>query len=64
MNIEHWCNNTDREKLNYLERNVSQYHFAHHISYVDRPRNEMRTFQGKCQWVILNSCDDCSTPFH
>jgi hypothetical protein len=24
----------------------------------------MRTFQGKCQWVILNSCDDCSTPFH
>jgi hypothetical protein len=29
MWIEHWWNDPDREKSKYLERNLSQCHFAH-----------------------------------
>jgi hypothetical protein len=31
MGMEHWWNGTDRGKLKYWERNLSQCHFIHHI---------------------------------
>jgi len=36
---QHWCNNTNKGKLHYLERNPTQYHFAHLKSHVDGPKD-------------------------
>jgi hypothetical protein len=33
--MRHWWNDTDRWKSEYSEKNLSQYHFFHHISHVD-----------------------------
>lgn len=30
MSMKHWFNDTDTEKLNYLEKNVFQFHSVHH----------------------------------
>ena len=30
MGMEHWWNGTDRGKLKYWERSLSQCHFVHH----------------------------------
>lgn len=30
MSVKHWCNDTDTEKLNYLEKNAYQCHSFHH----------------------------------
>jgi hypothetical protein len=35
--MEHWWNDTDRGKLKYWEKNLSQYHFVHHKTHMDRP---------------------------
>jgi len=35
MGMEHWWNDTDRGKLKYLERNLSQCHFVYHKSHMD-----------------------------
>jgi hypothetical protein len=36
MSLKHWWNGTDREELKYSERNLSQCHFVHHKSHVER----------------------------
>jgi hypothetical protein len=33
--MDHRCNETDREKPNYSEKNLSQCHFVHHKSHMD-----------------------------
>jgi hypothetical protein len=33
--MEHWWNETDREKLKYSAKNLSQCHFVHHKSHMD-----------------------------
>ena len=35
MNMEGWCNDTDRGELKYWERNLSQCHFVHDKSHTD-----------------------------
>jgi hypothetical protein len=39
MSVEHWWNDTDREKLKYSEKNLSHYYFECHT---DWPRIEIR----------------------
>ena len=36
--MEHWWNYTNRRKLMYLEKHLSQYHFIHQKSHLDWPR--------------------------
>ena len=36
--MEHWWNYTDKEKLKYPEKELSQCHFIRHISQMDCPR--------------------------
>jgi hypothetical protein len=36
MNMEHWWNDTNRAKARYLERNLSQCHFARYESHMER----------------------------
>ena len=33
MGMEHWWNDSDRGKLKYWERNLSQWYITHHISH-------------------------------
>jgi len=33
--MEHLLSDVERGKLKYLERNLSQYHFIHHMSHID-----------------------------
>jgi len=35
MAVEHWWNGSDRGKLKYWERNLSQWHFVQHKSHID-----------------------------
>jgi hypothetical protein len=35
--MEHRCNETDRGKLKYSGKNLSQYHFFHHKSHMHWP---------------------------
>jgi hypothetical protein len=35
MSVEHWWNDTDRGKLKYWEKNLSQCYFDHHKSDMD-----------------------------
>ena len=35
MGMQHWWNDTDRGKLKYWERNLSQCHFVQHKSHMD-----------------------------
>jgi hypothetical protein len=37
MSMQNWRENSDRVKLNYWEKNLSQCHFVHRRSYRDRP---------------------------
>jgi hypothetical protein len=38
--MDHWWNDTEREKLKYYEKNQIQFHFVHHKSHTDRPEIE------------------------
>jgi len=38
VSMEHWQHDTERGKLKYSEKNLSQCHCGHHKSYIDRPR--------------------------
>jgi hypothetical protein len=40
--MEHWWNGTDRGKLKYWNKNLSQCHFIHYKSYTDLSGNEPR----------------------
>ena len=40
MNTEHWWNFTDRFKPKYLEKSLSQCHFAHHKFHTNYPATE------------------------
>jgi len=35
MTMEHYCNDTDREKSKYFNKNVFQHHFVHHKYHMD-----------------------------
>ena len=37
MSMECWWTDNDRRKAKYSEKNLSQSHFVHHRSYMDRP---------------------------
>jgi hypothetical protein len=40
VNMEHRWNDTDREKPNNSEKNLSQCHFVYHKSHIDSPGRE------------------------
>jgi hypothetical protein len=42
MSMKHWWNDSDRGKLRYWERNMSQCHFFHHKCHMDLPGIEAR----------------------
>jgi hypothetical protein len=41
----HWWNNTDREKLKYSEKNLTQTHFVHYRSHMNWPEIGSGTVQ-------------------
>jgi hypothetical protein len=41
--MEHWYNDNDREKLTFLDKNLSQCHFVHHKAHMDWPGIEPRS---------------------
>jgi hypothetical protein len=44
--MDHRCNEIDRGIPKYSEKNLSQCHFLHHKSHMDRPGNE----PGRPRW--------------
>jgi hypothetical protein len=45
--MEHRWNETDRGKSKYSGKNLSQFNFVHHKSYMDRPGIESRPPRGE-----------------
>jgi len=45
MNMEHWWNDTDREKLKHSVKNLSQCHFVHYTPDIDCAWIEPRSAQ-------------------
>ena len=40
MSMEQWWNDTDRAKLQYLKKKMSQFHFVHHKTHMVWPEIE------------------------
>jgi hypothetical protein len=52
MSMEYSWNDTDRGKLMYLEKNLSQYHFVHHKFHIDG----LALNQGHHSWSLTTGC--------
>jgi hypothetical protein len=42
MSMEHWWDDTDREKLKYLKENLSQCNFVHNKSHTDQTASTVK----------------------
>jgi hypothetical protein len=51
ISVEHRWNDTDRGKLKYWEKNLSQRHSVHHKSHMDWPRIEPGP-----PWKVAGDC--------